>query len=180
MCFCFCIQEIAEKARIKANEQYEKGMKKLCSRTEPFGFDRNHSAFYHFHHDPDMIHIEMNKSASDGIQEVKSWHCIDYKTLFDSFTSSLDTRGIRESALYEAMVGVGGSGLKRYLSDSDKKNALILARKREEEEFERRMNNALIASADQGRRSGRLASVAKVSIFSSIICHNSRICTKTS
>ena len=111
-----------------------------------------------------MIHIEINKNSNKELQQGKSWHCIDNKTLFDNFVSSLDIRGVRENALYDSMVGSGGSGLKRFLSDSDKKNGLLLARKREEEDFERRLNNALIGSAELGRRSGRLASVAKVSI----------------
>jgi hypothetical protein len=148
---------------MKAIEQYEKGMKKLITRTEPIGYDRNHNAFYHFHHDPEMIHIEVNKNSQDQIWQTKSWHCIDHKPLFDDLVSSLDVRGVRESALYEEMIGNGGVSIKRYLSDSSKKNSLLLARKREEEDFERKLNNALVASENQARRSGRLANSAKVS-----------------
>jgi len=153
--------EEAEKARNKAIEQYEKGLKTLTTRTEAIGYDRNYNTYYFFHHDPDMIHVEMNRSGKDEINQIKSWSCIDHKCLFDDFLSSLDTRGIRESALAEAIGGNGGANMRRHLSDSNKKNSLILARKREEEDFERRLNNALIASADQGRRSGRLANSAK-------------------
>ncbi len=165
----FCLQEAAEKARIKANEQYDKGMKKLSIRTEPFGYDRNYNAFYHFHKEPEMIHVEMNRNPHEVINQGKSWHCIDYKPVFDNFVNSLDIRGVRENALYDFMVGSSSSGLKRHLSDCDKKNAMLAARRREEEDFERRLNNALIASAEQGRRSGRLASVAKVSVFFLIV-----------
>jgi len=154
--------EAAEKARLKAIDQFEKGMTTLVARTEPFGYDRNYNAFYFFRHDTEMIHVEMNKNTQDDMTQVKSWHCIDSKLLFDEFISSLDVRGVRESSLFEDISGVnGGSNLKKYLTDSNKKNNLLLARKREEEDFERRLNNALIASADQTRRSGRLASVAK-------------------
>lgn len=134
-------------------------------RTVPFGYDRNYSTFYFSHQDPEMIHIEMNRNVNDELHHGKSWHCIDHKSLFDTFTTSLDVRGVREAALQEYITNYGGSGIRRYLSDNNKKIGLIAARRREEEDFARRMNNALIASADQGRRSGRLASVAKVSIF---------------
>ncbi len=159
------MQEEAEKARTKAIEQHEKGMKNLINRTEPIGYDRNYNTYYFFHHDPDVIHVEMNRSGKDEINQIKSWSCIDHKGLFDDFLSSLDTRGVREAALAEEIGGNGGASLKRHLSDSNKKNSLMLARKREEDDFERRLNNALIASADQGRRSGRLANSAKVSKF---------------
>ena len=141
-------------------------MKNLVLRTEPIGQDRNFNTYYFFHHDPGMIHVEMNRNAQDSILLTKSWHCIDHKSTFDEVNSTLDLRGVREYALHETLIGTsGGPNLKRYLSDNNKKNSLIQARKREEEAFERRLNNALIASADQGRRSGRLANVAKVSFL---------------
>lgn len=121
----------------------------------------------------------MNKNAHDDIKPIKSWHCIDHRPLFDNLISSLDKRGIRENALLEKLDGEGSINVRRLLVDSTKKKDIYVARQREEEEFERRLNNALIASADQGRRSGRLANVAKVSSIctykSSLDRHNSLI-----
>lgn len=157
--------EIAEKARTKAINAYEKGLKKLVSRSEPIGFDRNHNGIYFFHHDPETLYIEVDRSQDGKLGKVKSWHIIDNKSLFDSYGSSLDQRGIREYELHEALTGgLGSCGLKRYMSDDSKKKNMIIARKKEEEIFARRLENAKIACATEeagGRRSGRLAMSAK-------------------
>ena len=105
----------------------------------------------------------MNKNAHDDIKQIKAWHCIDHRLLFNNLVSSLDKRGIRENALLEKLDGEGSINVRKLLVDSTKKKDVYVARQREKEEFERRLNNAMIASADQGRRSGRLANVAKVS-----------------
>lgn len=111
--------------------------------------------------------MEINKSPSDPFNEVKSWHCIDSKTLFDSYVSSLDIRGIRENNLYEQLMGeTGASSLKRYLYDSNKKENLTSSYERQKAELERRLDNALIANMESTRRSGRLANTAKVSSHS--------------
>lgn len=108
-------------------------MKNLAIRSEPFGYDRNHSAYYFFDHEPDMIHIEVNRnSGKDEFNQSKSWHCIDHKSLFDAFLTSLDVRGVREKALHEYISTHGSSGLKRHLADNNKLSALISARRREE------------------------------------------------
>jgi len=153
--------DLAEKARTKAINAYEKGLKKLVSRSEPIGFDRNHNGIYFFHHDPETLYIEVDRSQKCTLGKVKSWHIIDNKSLFDSYNSSLDIRGIRESELYEALMGgLGSFGLKRYMSDDTKKKSMLIARKKEEEIFARRLENAKIACTTEeagGRRSGRLA-----------------------
>jgi hypothetical protein len=106
----------------------------------------------------------MNKFPNDPFNEVKSWHCIDSKALFDSYVSSLDIRGIRENNLYEQLMGdSGASSLKRYLYDSNKKESLTSSYERQKAELERRLDNALIANMESTRRSGRLANTAKVS-----------------
>jgi len=95
---------------------------------------------------------------------VKSWHCIDSKPLFESFASSLDVRGVRENSLYNELVGdTGSSSIKRNLYDSNRKTNLIASYKRQETELNRRLDNAMIARAESSRRSGRLATTAKVS-----------------
>jgi len=154
--------EAATKAKDKAAEQYEKGLKTLVHRTQPIGFDRNHNAIYFFHFDPECLYVEVNRSPIDPFNEVKSWHCIDSKTLFDSYVSSLDIRGVRENNLYEQLMGESGaSSLKRYLYDSNKKESLTSSYERQKAELERRLDNALIANMESTRRSGRLANTAK-------------------
>lgn len=139
------------------------------------GFDRNYNAVYFFNHDPDMLYVEMSKPSTvtashlplDMLLKRYSWHVIDTKSLFDSFVSSLDIRGIREYDLYEALLGpVGGHySLKRGLYDDKKEESDKAARVREREDLERRLANARIAcqaEEDGGRRSGRLQSRAQV------------------
>lgn len=145
-------------------EQYNKGLKNLVHRTQPVGFDKNHNAVYFFHHDPESLYVETNKAQNDPFNEIKTWHCIDSKPLFECFVSSLDVRGIRENALYDQLVGESGSSsLKRNLYDSNLKETIIAAYQRQQAEIERRLDNAMIKSAESTRRSGRLANTSKVS-----------------
>ena len=136
------------------------------SRSEPIGYDKNHNAVYFFHHDPEALYVEVDRSQKGVLEKIKSWHIIDSKSLFEEYESSLDIRGIRESELHETLTGGHGSlGLKRYLPDDKKKKSILIMRKKEEEEFARRLENAKIACAVEesgGRRSGRLAMSAKV------------------
>lgn len=147
----------------------------MTSRTEPVGYDRNHNAVYFFNHDPDMLYVEISKPStatvthlpSDVLMNRYSWHVIDTKSLFDSYASSLDIRGTRESDLYDALLGpVGGyCSLKRGLFDDLKEESDKAARLREREDLERRLANARIAcqaEEEGGRRSGRLQSRAQV------------------
>ena len=164
---------------MKAISAYEKGLKKLIARSKPIGYDRNQNAVYFFQHDPDALYIEANttnnasssslhpNSSSMSVQKStnKSWHVIDSKILFDDFLSSLDSRGIRESKLLDAITSIGG--LKRNLFDDCKRRNMLIARKKEEEEYARKLENARIACDTEeagGRRSGRLASCAHVCI----------------
>jgi len=154
--------EAATKARDKALDMYDKGLKNLVHRMEPIGYDKNHNGVYFFHHDPDSLYLEMNRTQNDPFNEIKTWHCIDSKPLFDAFASSLDVRGIRENDLYEQLVGESGSSsLKRNLYDSNRKETIISAYQRQQAELERRLDNAMIASAESTRRSGRLANTSK-------------------
>ena len=158
------MQEEVTKARDKALDMYDKGLKNLVHRMEPIGYDKNNNGVYYFHHDPESLYLEMNKMQNDSFNEIKSWHCIDNKPLFDAFASSLDVRGIRENDLYEQLVGESGSSsLKRNLYDSNRKETIISAYQRQQADLERRLDNAMIASAESTRRSGRLANTSKVS-----------------
>jgi hypothetical protein len=122
-----------------------------------------------------MLYVEISKPStatvthlpSDVLMNRYSWHVIDTKSLFDSYASSLDIRGTRESDLYDALLGpVGGyCSLKRGLFDDLKEESDKAARLREREDLERRLANARIAcqaEEEGGRRSGRLQSRAQV------------------
>lgn len=160
-------QEFAatEKAYNKAQEAYDSGIRKLISRTEPIGFDRNYNAYYCFTHDPGMLHVEQLKQSALtpevkrlglAINPVSSWHFIDTKPLFDQLLSSLDTRGTRENELYEVCDNM--TILRRRLHDEKKETTRAAMRIREKEELERRVENARSAcDIEDGRRSGRLA-----------------------
>ena len=157
-------QEEAEKAKNKAVDQFERGQKKYVSRSEPLGFDKHLTKVYWFRNDPDALFLEVNRSNT--INDItNSWHIIDTKALFDEYVSSLDIRGVRQHDLYEEMMGSSGSvSLRRFLRDDNHKELIVAARKREIEDFERRLENAkLKCDAEEfgGRRSGRLAPNAK-------------------
>lgn len=166
------------KTQQKAIEAYEKGLRKLVSRREPIGRDRNFNKFYFFNHDPEMIYVEVFKAANNGYQDdafpvemqmkKSNWHIIETKRLFEQYTASLDIRGIRENELYEELVGPssGSSSLKRFMFDDMKEQNALNAMKREQDELDRRLNNARLAcaaeEAEGGRRSGRLSSRAQL------------------
>ena len=172
------LQEAAEKARQKATDNYEKGLKQLISKSEPIGMDRDFNRVFYFRHNPEVIMIEnVNTSLEKHVEFVdrplscfsQSWRMIHTKSLFDEYVASLDIRGLREDELYDALMGTSGSSsLKRFMFDDSRKKNAVIARKREEEEFERRLQNAIIACAadeeNTGRRSRRLASTAQVNI----------------
>lgn len=163
--------EAAEKAHMKAIDAYENGLNKLISRTEPLCFDRNFNAIYFFRHDPTMLHIEEIKQTRKSLpSEIKSlgpeltpfsnWHFIDTKPLFEQFISSLDDRGQRENETLQICSNI--TVLKRKLLDDKNVNNRALAREREKEGLERRLENAKSAcDAEDGRRSGRLAGMAQ-------------------
>lgn len=158
----------AEKAHNKAIDAYEKGLDKLVSQTDPVAYDRNHNAVYFFRHDPTMLHVEQLKQSSlppevksfgPRMMPHRSWHAIDTKPLFDQFLQSLDKRGQREDELLKSLSGLS---IRRRLLDEKKENTRASAREREKEELERRLQNARTAcDADDGRRSGRLAGMAR-------------------
>jgi len=159
----------AEKAYIKAVEAYDNGLNKLISRTEPVAFDRNFNAIYFFRHDPTMLHVEQLKQSSlpsevnilgPEVIPFSSWHIIDTKPLFEQFMASLDDRGQREDEVLKICSNL--TVLKRRLQDEKKEKTGAVAREREKEELERRLENARSAcDAEDGRRSGRLAGMAQ-------------------
>jgi histone H1/5 len=158
----------AEKNYNKAMEAFDSGIRKLVSRTEPLGFDRNFNSYYCFVHDPEMMHVEQLKQANlppeikrlgVTLNPSSSWHFIDTKPLFEQFIGCLDVRGTREHELYEVSSTL--TILKRNLQDDKKDNARPMARAREKEALEKRLENARTAcDAEEGRRSGRLAGQA--------------------
>jgi len=160
----------AEKAHSKAIEAYESGLEKLISKTDPIAFDRNFNAIYFFRHDPTMLHVEQLKQSSlpsevlnfgePTLTPCSSWHMIDTKPLFEQFLASLDDRGHREDEVLRICSNL--TILKRRLQDEKKENTRAMARERDMEELERRLGNARSAcDADDGRRSGRLAGMAR-------------------
>lgn len=159
----------AEKAYTKAVDAYETGLNRLIMRTEPIGFDRNFNAIYFFRHDPDMLHVEQLKQSSlppeikllgAEMTPFSSWHVIDTKPLFEQFLMSLDKRGNREDETLSICSNL--TIVKRRLLDEKKENTRVVAREREKEELQRRLENAKSAcDAKDGKRSGRLAGIAQ-------------------
>lgn len=162
----------AKKQQEKANDAYEKGIRKLVARTEPIGYDRNYNAVYCFRHDPEILYVEDRKASSgsnvdlpQAIQFCRfSWHVIETTSLFDSYTASLDIRGKREYDLYEGLMGPVGShqSLRRYLYDDVKEQQIVRAKIKEKEILKERLIAVKIKCDEElGRRSGRLASSAE-------------------
>lgn len=160
--------QAAEKNYHKSIEAFDNGIRKLISRSEPLGFDRNYNSYYCFIHDPEMMHVEQLKQSNLppelkrlglALNPASSWHFIDTKALYDQLLGCLDTRGIRENELYE--VGSTLTILKRKLKDDKSDNTRTAARLREKEALENKLANARTAcDNEEGRRSGRLASHA--------------------
>ncbi|KAL7566249.1 hypothetical protein ACA910_011311 [Epithemia clementina (nom. ined.)] len=165
--------ESAARAQQKANDAYEKGIRRLVARTEPIGYDRNHNAVYCFRHDPEVLYVEemrppLNPSDNPVPEDFqfhrRSWYVIETTSLFDAFTSSLDIRGKREQDLYEAMLGPAGGqqSLRRYLHDDLKVKAEKTSRRREKESLFKKLEAAKVkCDEEKGRRSGRLADQAE-------------------
>lgn len=168
--------ESAKKAQEKANDAYEKGIRKLVARTEPVGYDRNFNAVYCFLHDPEVLYVEDKKSLSASntsnlpaeIQFNRySWHVIETTSLFDQFTASLDIRGRREHDLYEALVGPPGTqqSLRRFLHDDIKEQSDARCKIKEKELLRERLEIARVkCDEEKGRRSGRLAGQAEIEL----------------
>jgi len=171
------LQDAAAKAQQKAHDAYNNGLRTLTARTEPVGYDRNYNAVYFFNHDPEKLYVEISKAPTvaddknlppDVLMKKYAWHVIETKSLFDAYTSSLDTRGKRENNLYDELVGPAGGhySLKRGLYDDLKEQSEKAARLRQREDLDRRLENARIAcqaeEEEGGRRSGRLQSKAQV------------------
>lgn len=157
----------AEKAYNKAAEAYETGLNKLISRTEPVAFDRNFNAIYLFRSDPTMLHIEQLRKSSLPPElkmfapenPLSSWHIIDTKPLFEHFLASLDRRGQREDEALNTCAGL--TVLKRRLLDEKKENTRAVAREREKEQLQKRLESSrrrlenwqsAICDSEDGRR----------------------------
>ena len=165
--------ESAARAQQKANDAYEKGIRRLVARTEPIGYDRSHSAVYCFPRDPEVLYVEELRAPSSSPEHLlpddhqfhrRSWHVIETASLFDAFTESLDVRGKREQDLYEAMLGPAGGqqSLRRYLHNDVKEQAEKSSRRREKEVLLKRLEAARVkCDEEKGRRSGRLADQAE-------------------
>lgn len=169
--------DAAQKAQERADDAYEKGIRKLVARTEPVGYDRNHNAVYCFLYDPDVVYVEDKKlpassnTSSNLPVEMQfnrcSWHVVETTSLFDQFIGSLDIRGRREHDLYEALVGPPGTqqSLRRFLYDDVKEQADARCKIKEKESLRERLEIARIkCDEEKGRRSGRLAGQAEIEL----------------
>ena len=137
----------------------------LISRTKPIGLDRNFNDFYFFHHDSNTIYVEVDQpNFEKKLLVTESWHIINRRSIYNSFVSSLDGRGIRESELFEELTGgYGTTSLKRFQFDDYKKKNRFITYQNKEKNLERRFKKAKIACAAEeagGRRSGCLANVS--------------------
>jgi linker histone H1 and H5 family len=56
--------DVAAKALEKANDAYEKGIRKLVARTVPVGYDRHFNAVYCFPHDPEVLYVDVHPGTS--------------------------------------------------------------------------------------------------------------------
>jgi len=156
-------QVAAEKDARKKYEMYEKALKEKSLRTEPIGYDKYQNPIYFFHHDPDRLYLEITKDApatydiDPSLPNLpKTWFTIDSKSLFDNYLESLDIRGKREDDLYDDLTG---TAIRRHLYDDLAKEAAIRSKKRELDNLEKKLLNVQMkCDAEQGRRSGRLAS----------------------
>jgi hypothetical protein len=175
--------ESAKKVQEKTHDAYEKGVRKLMARTDPVGFDRFHNRVYYFHHDPEVLYVEMIRTPTGLATHLPidlqinrtSWHVIENRTMFDQVVASLDIRGHRENDLYETMMGPTGANksLRRHLVDDVKEQNVVANRKKELEELERKRQNAIVACKQEeeggGRRSGRFQSQNEADLIQIII-----------
>ena len=158
----------AKTAMEKAHDAYEKGLRTFASRREPIGYDRDHNAVYLFLSDPSIIFIESRRKVNSNSQiadrNLSTWHAVETKSIYDSYVSSLDKRGVRENALYEGLSSVGA---RKNLFDDVKELNDRKAAQRRLQDAERRLENARLAvkaEDESGRRSGRLASLAQLEL----------------
>ena len=152
-----------------ANEAYEKGLRTLVARTEPFGFDRNFDRYYWFSRDPEFVFVEMDRSVTSLAEqhslptEVQvhrtSWHAIDKMSMLELFAASLDVRGNREKALHEALMGTDDApSLKKYLYDDVKEKEAISNFEKERDDVEQKLEHVrlnILRLEEEGRRASR-------------------------
>lgn len=182
-CLSLLAQHNAERIKNDEASLYEIGVGELILRTEPVGLDRHHGQVYFLRSGTSGILIIQNKSRSrkcgvnndaisDRIGNVLSryqreitgqtypeaivWHKVDKTSLFDSYVSSLDTRGVRERALHDALTAMN---VRHYLRDDLNEFKQATAAQQKVEDIEKLLRKARdIAEGEQalGRRSGRL------------------------
>jgi histone H1/5 len=167
--------EAANKAQQKASDGYEKGIRKLVSRTEPIGYDRDFNAVYCFRHDPEILYVENLRPPSNVASHLpeemqigrRSWHVIETTSLFDEYVTSLDIRGRREHDLHEELLGPQGAqqSLRRYLHDDVKEQNAANAQLKDKEALKERLENARKKCDEESRRSGRLAGKAEEELW---------------
>jgi hypothetical protein len=90
-----------------------------------------------------------------------SWHAIDKVSTLGQFAASLDIRGHREKALYEALMGAEDSGekpIKEYMYDDVKAKNAISERKDEKKVVELKLEEVklnIVRLEEEGRRASR-------------------------
>lgn len=177
---------------MKANEAYEKGLRTLVARSEPFGFDRFFNRYYCFSHDPEFVFVEMNRSVTGMAEHLPnevqilrtSWHVIDKVSMLDLFAGSLDVRGTREKALYEALMGTEDSpqqALKNFMHDDVKEKNTIATYQKERKELEQKLEdvrlNIIRLEQEEGRRPSRFQSDLVLELESQIAVVDKKIAT---
>ena len=162
--------ERARKEQEKANSAYEKECWKGRVRTEPSAFDRNFNAAWTFPTDPEHIWIQemgpMTKQSSTMTwtlpHELRThkttWFALEKKSTLEAYLNSLDTRGKRESELYDAIVPC-----RRHVFDDVKEKEQMKSKLRELKDLSSKLENARLKV--EGRKSGRLAGQTEKEYF---------------
>eukprot|EP00980_Cylindrotheca_fusiformis_P010674 scaffold2381_cov128-Cylindrotheca_fusiformis.AAC.15 len=152
--------ESAKRAQQKANDAYEKARMSRPIRTEPIGIDRDFNEYYHFWNDPLRVFVlqrgkALPSSRPSKLQNLEnfrtSWYSINHRSILESYMKSLDVRGERESALYQALEPAC-----RLVDDDIKVANERKAQLKEKRELQRKLENAKL-KCEFGRKSGRLA-----------------------
>jgi hypothetical protein len=149
---------------------YNNGVKSLVARTEPFGMDRHYNRYYYLEQEPGIIAVEMNRFSTAKTEKLPpevcifrtSWHAITKKSLLERFAQSLDVRGHREKALYEAIMGTGAVAPHRAilhrLESDDEETTEVVALKAERRETEEKLETLRLDIVRMEQEEGRRAS----------------------
>jgi hypothetical protein len=152
----------------QAATAYSKGLRKYSSRSEPIGYDRDHNAVYLFSSDPTILLVEARQTITptqiSAERHTPRWYAIESTSMYDSFFSSLDRRGIRENELSENLML---EDARKNLDDDQKETEELRLAQRHVQDLDLRLESlrlAVQAEEENGRRSGRLTSIAQTAL----------------